>query len=75
MTSEIIRSDLLPHGVLYHHAEELVAACSQYESVFGTDGPPSTSLGAAALGSRQLVEIEAVAMRDRPGLETEPANA
>jgi enamine deaminase RidA (YjgF/YER057c/UK114 family) len=41
---------------------DLLAAWAVVESEFGTDGPPSTLLGVAALGfDGQLVEIEAVA--------------
>jgi enamine deaminase RidA (YjgF/YER057c/UK114 family) len=41
---------------------DLLAAWSVVEEDFGTDGPPSTLLGVAALGyDGQLVEIEAVA--------------
>jgi len=41
---------------------DLLAAWSVVEEEFGTDGPPSTLLGVAALGYEgQLVEIEAVA--------------
>lgn len=44
--------------------EDLVVAWDEYAKVFGTDGPPSTLLGVAALGwPEQLVEIEAVAVR------------
>ena len=46
---------------------DLVAAWDVVEAEFGSDGPPSTLLGVAALGfTGQLVEIEAVALgRDR----------
>ncbi|HEY3775793.1 MAG TPA: RidA family protein [Solirubrobacteraceae bacterium] len=45
--------------------DDLLDAWNEYEKVFGTDGPPSTLLGVAALGwHEQLVEIEAVAVRD-----------
>lgn len=45
--------------------DDLLDAWNEYEKVFGTDGPPSTLLGVAALGwQEQLVEIEAVAVRD-----------
>jgi enamine deaminase RidA (YjgF/YER057c/UK114 family) len=45
--------------------DDLLIAWNEYESVYGTDGPPSTLLGVAALGwPEQLVEIEAVAVRD-----------
>jgi enamine deaminase RidA (YjgF/YER057c/UK114 family) len=41
---------------------DLLAAWAVVESEFGSDGPPSTLLGVAALGfDGQLVEIEAVA--------------
>ena len=44
------------------HAD-LVAAWDVVEAEFGSDGPPSTLLGVAALGfTGQLVEIEAVAL-------------
>jgi enamine deaminase RidA (YjgF/YER057c/UK114 family) len=44
--------------------DDLVIAWDEYTQVFGTDGPPSTLLGVAALGwPEQLVEIEAVAVR------------
>jgi enamine deaminase RidA (YjgF/YER057c/UK114 family) len=44
--------------------EDLLAAWTEYESVLGSDGPPSTLLGVAVLGwPGQLVEIEAVAFR------------
>jgi enamine deaminase RidA (YjgF/YER057c/UK114 family) len=44
--------------------EDLLQAWSEYERVFGADGPPSTLLGVAVLGyAEQLVEIEAVAVR------------
>jgi enamine deaminase RidA (YjgF/YER057c/UK114 family) len=47
--------------------EDLLLAWDEYTRVFGTDGPPSTLLGVAVLGwPEQLVEIEAVAVRDRP---------
>jgi enamine deaminase RidA (YjgF/YER057c/UK114 family) len=49
------------------HAD-LLAAWGVVEDDFGTDGPPSTLLGVAALGfTGQLVEIEAVAIRRAPG--------
>jgi enamine deaminase RidA (YjgF/YER057c/UK114 family) len=42
---------------------DLLAAWAVVESEFGSDGPPSTLLGVAALGfDGQLVEIEAVAL-------------
>lgn len=45
--------------------DDLVLAWDEYARVFSTDGPPSTLLGVAALGwPDQLVEIEAVAIRD-----------
>ena len=45
--------------------DDLLLAWNEYESAYGTDGPPSTLLGVAALGwPEQLVEIEAVAVRD-----------
>jgi enamine deaminase RidA (YjgF/YER057c/UK114 family) len=45
--------------------DDLLEAWNEYEKVFGTDGPPSTLLGVASLGwQEQLVEIEAVAVRD-----------
>lgn len=44
--------------------DDLLAAWSEYERVYGSDGPPSTLLGVATLGfTDQLVEIEAVAAR------------
>jgi enamine deaminase RidA (YjgF/YER057c/UK114 family) len=44
--------------------EDLLAAWSGYERVYGIDGPPSTLLGVSMLGwPGQLVEIEAVAVR------------
>ena len=47
--------------------EDLLAAWSEYERVYGTDGPPSTLLGVATLGfPDQLVEIEAVAVQRDP---------
>ena len=47
---------------------DLLAAWAVVESEFGSDGPPSTLLGVAALGyDLQLVEIEAVALRRVPG--------
>ena len=43
---------------------DLLLAWNEYESADGTDGPPSSLLGVAALGwPEQLVEIEAVAVR------------
>jgi enamine deaminase RidA (YjgF/YER057c/UK114 family) len=46
---------------------DLLAAWAVVESEFGSDGPPSTLLGVAALGfDGQLVEIEAVAARPTP---------
>lgn len=43
---------------------DLHKAWSEYESAYGTDGPPSTLLGVAMLGwPEQLVEIEAIAVR------------
>jgi enamine deaminase RidA (YjgF/YER057c/UK114 family) len=43
---------------------DLLAAWGAVEEEFGSDGPPSTLLGVAALGfDGQLVEIEAVAAR------------
>jgi enamine deaminase RidA (YjgF/YER057c/UK114 family) len=43
--------------------DDLLQAWSEYESVFGGDGPPSTLLGVAMLGwPEQLVEIEAIAV-------------
>ena len=48
------------------HAD-LLAAWGVVEEDFGTDGPPSTLLGVAALGfTGQLVEIEAVAAAATP---------
>jgi enamine deaminase RidA (YjgF/YER057c/UK114 family) len=45
--------------------DDLLQAWSEYASVYGTDGPPSTLLGVATLGwPEQLVEIETVAVRD-----------
>jgi enamine deaminase RidA (YjgF/YER057c/UK114 family) len=42
--------------------DDLLAAWAVVESEFGSNGPPSTLLGVAALGfDGQLVEIEAVA--------------
>jgi enamine deaminase RidA (YjgF/YER057c/UK114 family) len=47
---------------------DLVAAWDVVEAEFGSDGPPSTLLGVAALGfTGQLVEIEAVALRPDRG--------
>ena len=44
--------------------DDLVEAWNEIERVFGTDAPPATLLGVAALGyPGQLVEIEAIAMR------------
>lgn len=44
--------------------DDLLLAWDEYARIFGTDGPPSTLLGVAALGwPEQLVEIEAVAVR------------
>jgi enamine deaminase RidA (YjgF/YER057c/UK114 family) len=44
--------------------DDLRLAWNEYESAYGTDGPPSTLLGVAALGwPEQLVEIEAIAVR------------
>jgi enamine deaminase RidA (YjgF/YER057c/UK114 family) len=49
--------------------EDLVAAWSEYERVYGADGPPSTVLGVATLGfAGQLVEIEAIAIRASPSI-------
>ncbi|HET9094748.1 MAG TPA: RidA family protein [Solirubrobacteraceae bacterium] len=45
--------------------DDLLRAWGEYTRVFGTDGPPSTLLGVAVLGwPEQLVEIEAIAVRD-----------
>ncbi len=45
--------------------DDLLEAWNEYEKAFGTDGPPSTLLGVSSLGwQEQLVEIEAVAVRD-----------
>jgi hypothetical protein len=45
--------------------EDLLQAWSEYERVYGADGPPSTLLGVAMLGSsEQQVEIEAVAVHE-----------
>jgi enamine deaminase RidA (YjgF/YER057c/UK114 family) len=45
--------------------DDLLLAWDEYTRVFGTDGPPSTLLGVAMLGwPDQLVEIEAIAVRD-----------
>ena len=45
--------------------DDLVSAWDEYTAVFGTDGPPSTLLGVAVLGwPDQLVEVEAIAVRD-----------
>ena len=50
--------------VLSSAREDLLQAWSEYERVYGADGPPSTLLGVAMLGyPEQLVEIEAVAVR------------
>ena len=50
--------------VLSSSREDLLQAWSEYERVYGADGPPSTLLGVAMLGyPEQLVEIEAVAVR------------
>jgi enamine deaminase RidA (YjgF/YER057c/UK114 family) len=44
--------------------DDLLEAWSEYESVYGADGPPSTLLGVAMLGwPEQLVEVEAIAVR------------
>ncbi|MGZ6639286.1 MAG: RidA family protein [Solirubrobacteraceae bacterium] len=44
--------------------DDLLQAWSEYERVYGADGPPSTLLGVAVLGwPDQLVEIEAIAVR------------
>lgn len=44
--------------------DDLLQAWSEYERVYGADGPPSTLLGVAVLGwPEQLVEIEAIAVR------------
>ena len=44
--------------------DNLLQAWSEYESVYGADGPPSTLLGVAMLGwPEQLVEVEAIAVR------------
>jgi enamine deaminase RidA (YjgF/YER057c/UK114 family) len=56
--------DVLKTTVYVASAEhaDLLAAWAVVEEDFGTDGPPSTLLGVAALGfTGQLVEIEAVA--------------
>jgi enamine deaminase RidA (YjgF/YER057c/UK114 family) len=43
--------------------DDLLQAWSEYESVYGADGPPSTLLGVAMLAwPEQLVEIEAIAV-------------
>ncbi len=47
--------------------EDLLAAWTEYELLFGADGPPSTLLGVTALGwPEQLVEVEAIALRRCP---------
>ena len=44
--------------------DDLLAAWGEYEHAYGSDGPPSTLLGVAALGwPEQLVEMEAIAIR------------
>jgi enamine deaminase RidA (YjgF/YER057c/UK114 family) len=44
--------------------DDMLQAWSEYERVYGTDGPPSTLLGVSMLGwPGQLVEIEAIAVR------------
>jgi enamine deaminase RidA (YjgF/YER057c/UK114 family) len=44
---------------------DLLRAWDEYARIFGTNGPPSTLLGVAALGwPEQLVEIEAIAVRE-----------
>jgi enamine deaminase RidA (YjgF/YER057c/UK114 family) len=44
--------------------DEMLQAWSEYERVYGTDGPPSTLIGVSMLGwPGQLVEIEAIAVR------------
>jgi enamine deaminase RidA (YjgF/YER057c/UK114 family) len=44
--------------------EDLLTAWSEYEAVYGADGPPSTLLGVSVLGwPEQLVEVEAIAVR------------
>ena len=44
--------------------DDLLQAWSEYESVYGSDGPPSTLVGVVMLGwPEQLVEIEAIAVR------------
>ena len=49
------------------HAD-LLAAWAVVEERLGSDGPPSTLLGVAALGfTGQLVEVEAVALQPHPG--------
>ena len=54
--------------------EDLLAAWSEYERIYGTDGPPSTLLGVAMLGfPGQLVEIEAVAVQRGPRDGQSPA--
>jgi enamine deaminase RidA (YjgF/YER057c/UK114 family) len=48
--------------------DDLLQAWSEYESVYGADGPPSTLIGVAMLGwPEQLVEIEAIAVRSAQG--------
>jgi hypothetical protein len=55
---------------------DLLEAWDEYQKVFGTDGPPSTLLGAASLGRQeQLVEIEAVAVQDWLGGEQPPGSS
>lgn len=44
--------------------DDLLQAWSEYERVYGADGPPSTLLGVAVFGwPEQLVGIEAIAVR------------
>lgn len=61
------RSDVVKTTIFVASAsrDDLLRAWNEYAGVFGTDGPPSTLLGVALLGwPDQLVEIEAVALRD-----------
>lgn len=60
--ADIVKTTIL---VASSSRDDLLLAWNEYESVYGTDGPPSTLLGVPALGwPEQLVEIEAVAVRD-----------
>lgn len=59
--SDVVKTTVL---VASSSRDDLLQAWSEYERVYGSDGPPSTLLGVSMLGwPEQLVEIEATAVR------------